>query len=318
LKLLTEFNTAIMTRIVSIIVCLSALLACHDIQSQKEIIETTKSGYRYQLSKDMPGTPVHAGQYVLVHSVVCHQDTVISDTRVSPGRPVIVRVDDPAARKQSGSGPLQDLLELLSVGDSARLYYPVDSFPIKPHRIRGYKEVTYDITVVDIFETEEEVQAYKAAEREQVNAPMHESQKKAQSVGQSLNAFYQAYKDGQKDDKWQTTNTGLKYIILEKSGTGIKAKAGELVRAHYYGIFEADGQKFDTSFDRGETLDFNVGTGVVIKGWDEAFQIIEKGDKAVILVPGELAYGSRGYPGVIPPNTDLIFYIELVGLGELD
>lgn len=307
-----------MKNILSIALCFVALLACQDIQSQKEVTQMTKSGYKCSIRKDQPGTTAQPGQYALVHAVMCHNDSVISDTRVNPGRPTVVKIEEDEAKRRGGSGPVQDLLLLLSVGDSARLYYPLDSFPIKPERLKGFQEVTYDITVVDIFETQEKLDAYMDAEREKLNAPKREAKMREKEVADLMTSFYESYKQGKKTEAWQTTESGLKYIILEKSGTGITAKKGETVRAHYYGVFADDGKQFDNSFSRGQPIEFAVGEGVVIKGWDEAFLFLEKNDKAVLLIPTDLAWGAQGFGDVIPPNKAVMFYVEFVGTGNED
>jgi FKBP-type peptidyl-prolyl cis-trans isomerase len=133
-----------------------------------------------------------------------------------------------------------------------------------------------------------------------------------------VDEFYAAFARGEKDSEWVTTPSGLKYIILEASKADRKPQPGELVRAHYYGVFAADGKFFDGSFGRGSTLDFTLGQHRVIPGWEEGFALLDKGDKAMLLIPSALAYGKRGYPGAIPPDADLIFYVELAGIGELD
>jgi FKBP-type peptidyl-prolyl cis-trans isomerase len=293
--------------------CILVMLACQDMKSQKEE-KVTESGYRYIILNDAPGETVKPGQYALVHTVMMHQDSLLSDTRINPGKPSPVKIEADQSVRRGSSGPVQDLLKLLSIGDSARLYYPVDSFPTTPPRLKNFKEVTYDVVIFDILESEEAYQAYLEAEREKIAAPRRDMKQREQEVTAQMAEFYSAYKRGAKDNLWQTTPSGLKYIHTEKSGSGIRANAGENVEAHYYGIFAADGQHFDNSFSRASTFKFAVGTGQVIKGWDEAFALLEKGDKAVILVPGDLAYGPQGYPGVIPPNAALLFYVELIGI----
>lgn len=105
------------------------------------------------------------------------------------------------------------------------------------------------------------------------------------------------------------TSSGLMYVVL-KEGTGPVPASGALIEAHYTGRL-VDGTKFDSSVDRGQPLRFVVGTGNVIKGWDEAFLSMKKGEKRILIIPPELAYGERGM-GTIPPNATLIFEVELI------
>lgn len=104
---------------------------------------------------------------------------------------------------------------------------------------------------------------------------------------------------------------GLGIKILQ-DGTGTVPQKGENIKVHYSG-FLLDGTKFDSSVDRGRPIEFILGTGRVIKGWDQAFAQLKRGTKARILIPSELGYGPRGAGGgTIPPNATLIFEVELV------
>jgi FKBP-type peptidyl-prolyl cis-trans isomerase len=100
-------------------------------------------------------------------------------------------------------------------------------------------------------------------------------------------------------------------IEVDGEGEGKLCPQGSRVLVHYTGRL-ADGTKFDSSYDRGKPLDFIVGVGQVIKGWDEGIVQLKKGQKAIITCPPEYAYGARGVPGVIPPNSTLVFEVELV------
>ena len=111
---------------------------------------------------------------------------------------------------------------------------------------------------------------------------------------------------------FEKTASGLRYQILEK-GTGPKPNKGQQVSVHYTGMF-TDGGVFDSSYQRGEPIDFPVGLGRVIAGWDEGIQLLQVGDKARFVIPSALAYGSRGAGGVIPPDATLVFDVELVGV----
>ncbi len=110
-----------------------------------------------------------------------------------------------------------------------------------------------------------------------------------------------------------TTGSGLKYID-EVVGTGDAPTRGKKVRVHYTGKL-TDGKKFDSSVDRGQPFEFVIGVGQVIQGWDEGVASMKVGGKRQLIIPAELGYGSRGAGGAIPPNAELIFDVELLGVG---
>jgi FKBP-type peptidyl-prolyl cis-trans isomerase len=108
----------------------------------------------------------------------------------------------------------------------------------------------------------------------------------------------------------KTTKAGVRYETLQE-GTGEAAKAGQSVTVHYTGTLE-DGRKFDSSRDRNEPATFSIGTGDVIRGWDEAVPGMKVGERRKMTVPPNAGYGAQGKPPAIPPNATLIFDIELI------
>ena len=106
------------------------------------------------------------------------------------------------------------------------------------------------------------------------------------------------------------TESGLRYKIIQK-GDGVKADSGQTVSVHYEGSL-LSGQVFDSSYKRNQPIDFQLGVGQVISGWDEGISLLQVGDKARFVIPSNLAYGSAGAGGVIPPDATLIFDVELM------
>lgn len=109
---------------------------------------------------------------------------------------------------------------------------------------------------------------------------------------------------------FEKTASGLRYKIIQK-GNGKQAEAGKTVSVHYTGSLE-NGKTFDSSYPRKKPIEFPLGRGNVIEGWDEGIALLQVGDKARFVIPAYLGYGDRGAGGVIPPNATLIFDVELM------
>lgn len=112
---------------------------------------------------------------------------------------------------------------------------------------------------------------------------------------------------------FEFTASGLRYKMIQK-GNGAKAEKGKQVSVHYEGSL-LSGDVFDSSYKRNSPIDFQLGIGQVIPGWDEGISLLKVGDKARFVIPSDLAYGSAGAGGVIPPNATLIFDVELMKVG---
>jgi peptidylprolyl isomerase len=113
-------------------------------------------------------------------------------------------------------------------------------------------------------------------------------------------------------DEYQTSASGLQWKDAVV-GTGAAPAAGQTVSVHYTGWL-TDGKKFDSSRDRGRPFTFPLGRGKVIKGWDEGVATMKVGGRRELLIPPDLGYGPRGFPGAIPPNATLRFDVELLAV----
>ena len=109
-----------------------------------------------------------------------------------------------------------------------------------------------------------------------------------------------------------TTESGLQYQILVDA-QGAKPSLNDQVETHYHGTL-LDGTVFDSSYKRNQPIEFKLGIGQVIPGWDEGIQLLSVGDKARLVIPSNLGYGAGGAGGVIPPDATLIFDVELIGV----
>lgn len=103
-------------------------------------------------------------------------------------------------------------------------------------------------------------------------------------------------------------------IIDDIVGDGPEAKAGDTVSVHYVGVAHSTGEQFDASWDRGQPLQFKLGVGMVIQGWDEGVQGMKVGGRRTLRIPPHMAYGPSGVPGAIAPNESLIFVCDLGGV----
>lgn len=161
------------------------------------------------------------------------------------------------------------------------------------------------IESLEILRVGEEAEAWDAVNAFETFKKGREDRLKKEQEAQQ--ARLEALSEG-----FEKTESGLRYKITE-AGDGDKPSRGDRVSVHYRGAL-VDGTVFDSSFERNQPIEFLLGEGQVIPGWDEGIQLLRVGDKARLILPPELAYGSRGAGGVIPPNAVLVFDVALEGI----
>lgn len=203
-------------------------------------------------------------------------------------------------------GDVYSAIRMLHVGDSATFILDADTFF---HYMGGEnpfdsKELYFTFKMTELM-PKAEVDAMMAEQEAQYNAYMEQAKAAEDSLMQNYIAKNKI--------KVAPTASGL-YFIPKKAGKGAQAMAGQKVAVHYVGKL-LDGTEFDNSIKRGEPIEFVLGQGRVIPGWDEGIAMMKEGEKAVLLIPSKLAYGERGNQA-IPPCAPLVFDVELVKVGE--
>ncbi|MCW8327289.1 FKBP-type peptidyl-prolyl cis-trans isomerase [Photobacterium sp. SDRW27] len=137
---------------------------------------------------------------------------------------------------------------------------------------------------------------------------MQRSQSNKQSAAENIQVGKEFLASNKQQEGVRTTESGLQYLVLQEGTGTVHPKASDKVTVHYHGTL-LDGTVFDSSVERGETIQF--GLGQVIKGWTEGLQLMVEGEKTRLYIPAELAYGNRAI-GAIPPGSVLIFDVELI------
>lgn len=272
----------------------------------------TEHGYRFINHTDKGGQKPTPGETVQFHFEAFIGDSLMGSTRKNFDSPREFEL--PTADKLPQRVPaVYDALLLSGVGDSVTIYETIDSFLQKfiPPALKDAKEVRYEIVLEKII-SKEEIQQKQAEEQRKAMEEQRigeEAVKRAAGVGTMVTAMAADYKAGKLGGKLTSTASGLKMLVVEQ-GSGEKIKKGEQIKTHYYGVLP-NGTRFDDSFTRGQALPFAAGVGQMIPGFDEGAQLLNHGGKAYLFIPPALGYGEQGQ-GSIPPNSELIFYIELL------
>lgn len=296
-----------------------ALLALLFGQACKKDVKT-EHGYRFVNHVNGSGAKPVAGEGVSMHIYVYVGDSMFVSTRKNNnGNPSEFTIPETKELPEKVP-PVYDAVFLMSEGDSASIYAPIDSIERAqlPPNFKDEKEVRYELVMLKIIHKEEiqkkqeearlemEAEQNRMAE-EQKNAPAVIERGKKEIVPMMAKTLAD-YKAGKLGDRLKKTASGLEYVVLEQ-GSGAPIKMGDRVPTHYYGMLKANGQHFDDSFERGVSVPFAVGQ--LVPGFNEGMQLLNRGGKAVIFIPAALGYGESGAGDRIPPNSDLVFYMEM-------
>ncbi len=254
----------------------------------------TESGLYYKYLVKNEGPTAELGKVVEVDLAYYLDDSLMYTTKDIP-EPVYDLVHE-----SSFAGDLYEGFTLMHKGDSMSMIMPADSVFLKmfnsrilPDFVDSASVIRWEVKLLDIM-TEEEVTA-------RMQAALDEKFAESEEV-------FSAYL-AENGIETAPTESGLVYVCTQ-AGKGPKPEVGKKVKVHYTGTL-LDGTKFDSSVDRGEPIEFPLGMGNVIQGWDEGIAMMSKGEKGILYIPAKLGYGDRP-AGPIPAFSNLIFEVELV------
>ncbi len=283
-----------MKKTILFLIIITTVLSCSNNKSYKK----DKTGIEYKFFEHNANAEKPKYGDILVLSMtyaVADNDSIIFDTReVDSDFKMRFKTDT------YPGGSINDCFNMMNVGDSASFLIDAEMFYINtknqdpPKFIKKGSKLKFNIKIKRIF-------SYKKYKKEREKVIIKD-QKEEEMI---LKSFLQ-----HESIKTKPTKSGL-YYIEEKKGTGKKPKAGDKVIVNYTGTF-VSGKVFDSTFMRNEPFEFTYGVGEVIQGWEEGLSYMKEGGKAQLIIPSYLAYGKKGYPGLIAPNTTLIFEIELI------
>lgn len=246
-----------------------------------------------EIKKEESSPKPETGDKVFFHVVMRTADSTLFDSHKRKVQDIVLRDVKPNSKEAI----LTDGLKSMNIGERKTIFYKLDSIDRRRQGFENIDTIFYDLELVDIkTKSDADVEKLKL-------------QKQEKTIADKVTKTAAAYKAGTLKNI-QTTDSGLKYVI-HKKGKGGKPNTGDEVYVHYFGAL-TDGTPFDNSFKRGHPFTFNIGKGRVIKGWDEGIALLSPGAKATFFIPSDLAYGERGAGKVIPPNSELIFYVELL------
>lgn len=251
------------------------------------------------------------------YEVEYHEQNPLTDGRAQAGDFVEYTINIfsgenqvvPEAMEQStqinagNEDPISEVLKTMSVDDSVSIYVPMDSLPPEAQGDPKITEegIVYHIKMNRIVDEE----SYMLEQSEMREA---QAAQKLQ-VDSLLDVYLTKYEEGTIADL-QSTENGVEFVVLDE-GAGAPVMKNDRINVHYVGRLIETGDEFDNSLERGQPLPLEVGVGSVIKGWDEGLLQFKRGDIGLLFIPSDLAYG-EAESGPIPPNSDLLFYVDIL------
>ena len=292
------------------------LLVNHSLKAQKTKVKTKNDAkakaiklsgaVKYVIHKEnIKNQLVKTGDFISFHIEVKNSKDSILGSSYTTGTPALQEV-----MTDGKGGGFEDVLLKLHKGDSATVWVNSDSLAKKsgqplPAFIAKGSDITYMVKIIDIMnKAQAEEMAKVMQEKQKV-----EQDKKTAAAGAVDEKIIKEYII-KNNLKAENIGNGI-YYVRNAEGTGATPVAGDNIKANYTGK-TLDGNVFDSSLTTGRPFEFAVGTGMVIRGWDEGFLKMKKGEKGVLLIPSAMAYGAQSPTPAIKPFSVLLFEVELV------
>lgn len=267
-------------------------------------MQVTENGLKYQFhEQNEDARKAKLGDIISFHLVLKNSEDSLLRNTYEENMPVKL-----VLQQAPFKGSFEEGLAMLAKGDSATFYVNADTLFTKmmqpmPPMVKKGTDLAFTVKVLDI-QTSEEFQKKQAEEG-------------AAQKGIDAKVIDKYIADNNLAGKVQKTESGLHYVVLTP-GSGASPGQGDAVKVHYTGKL-LDGKVFDSSIDNpqtgGKPIDFQVGVGMVIPGWEEGIMMMKKGEKRTLIIPSGLGYGSEG-SGPIPANSVLLFDVELVDFSK--
>ena len=268
----------------------------------------TEEGYKFTHHTKKGGRTPKPGDIVYFHVDIKAGEKVLNSSRLEmQGEPAKMKMPEIKKEDKKPVSPIASGLKIMGIGDSLSIYMPTDTIKQLKEQFPDVKELAYHIVLVDI-KTEEEYNKEMEVLHAEQTKKQEEGLKSIEGLTVKVKENIAKFKAGKLPT--QDLGGGLKIAILEK-GTGPKIEKGSTADVNYYGCL-TNGTRFDDSFSRGQSFSLKVGEGMVIPGWDQGLQSFNEGSKGYLFIPSKLGYGERGAGEQIPPNSDLVFYVEIV------
>jgi len=262
-------------------------------------------GYKYEVFTNKGDRRPVEGDYVYFKLYIMDQnDSLLQEMSREPQLPVL-KVLTPEEQK-ANPNPISELLKEISLGDSARLIMPIDSFDNFPMDKSQFDAIHYNVVITKVM-SETEHQEYMGQKQAEELTKFSADKERLPEIEATVKEKLADYNNGNLELK--EGPEGLQYHMIEE-GTGPLPENNKMASVHYYGVLK-NGDMFDTSFRMGRPYTFTVGRGEVIRGWDVGVPLVKEGGKALLVLPSTLAYGATGSPPNIGPNEDLVFYVEI-------